>query len=373
MYRKQIKQIEKDLAKKIVFIVGPRQVGKTWLAKEISKKFLNPAYLNFDRAEDREIIKKESWPRKTDLLILDELHKMKGWKNYVKGVFDTKEDYQKILITGSARLNTFRQSGDSLAGRFFVHRLLPFSMAEIKESDIGNDLDRFISRGGFPEPFLAESKIDADRWRSQYIDGLVRTDILDFETIHNYRAVQMVFDLLRRKVGSPVSYVSIAEDVQISPVTVKRYIEIFEALYIVFRVAPYSKNIARSILKEPKFYFFDNGLVDGDIGVKLENFIAMSLFKHVLGKADQTGKPHELKYLRTKDGKEVDFALMENSRITELIEVKNADGELSKNLDYFSNKYAMNGVQVVKELKRERSLGKIDIVLAEKYLKNLYL
>ena len=183
MYRKQIEQIIKDLKKKIVFIVGPRQVGKTWLAHEIGKRFNNTTYLNYDSFEDHQIIKRESWPLSTELLILDELHKMQGWKNYLKGVFDTKSDNLKLLVTGSARLDLFRQAGDSLAGRFFTHRLLPFSISELREFSISEDINRFIQRGGFPEPFLADNEIYAKRWRNQYIDGLIRTDVLDFEKV----------------------------------------------------------------------------------------------------------------------------------------------------------------------------------------------
>ncbi|MFA7319412.1 MAG: ATP-binding protein [Parcubacteria group bacterium] len=374
MERKQTKQIIKDLAKKMVFVVGPRQVGKTWLAKEIGKNFKETVYLNYDRAEDREIIKKENWPQKTEFLILDELHKMKGWKNYLKGVYDTKNENLKILVTGSARLNTFRQSGDAMSGRFFLHRLMPFSLAEIqKDKSSLNNIERLIERGGFPEPFLAEDDFESQRWRSQYLDGLIRTDILDFEVVHNLKAIQMVLELLRRKVGSPVSYLSIAEDVQISPVTVKKYIDILEELFIIFKVSPFSRNVARSILKEPKIYFFDNGLVIGSDGASFENFVAVSLLKNSLGKTDYTGKKNELKYLRTKEGKEVDFALVENDKILEIIEVKTSDGDISGNLQYFSDKYDLKGTQLVKELKREKSVGKIDVVEAEKYLKGLFM
>jgi uncharacterized protein len=373
MYRKQIEQIKKDLDKKMVFIVGPRQVGKTWLAKEISRSFQNPAYLNYDRSEDREIIRNESWSKKTDLLVLDELHKMKGWKNYLKGIFDTKEKELHILVTGSARLNTFRKSGDSMAGRFFVHRLLPFSLSELNKSEFKSDMERFIQRGGFPEPFLAETQQDVDRWRKQYLDGLIRTDVLNFETVHNFQAIQMVLELLRKKVGSSVSYFSIAEDVQISPATAKKYIEILEALFIVFRVFAHSKNIARSILKEPKIYFFDNGLVSGDEGAKFENFVALSLLKHVMGMMDYTGKEYSLKYLRTKDGRETDFVITKDDEAAEIIEVKVSDGNLAGNLKYFSDKYGFKGIQIVKELKREKTLGNIDIVSAENYLKELFL
>ncbi|MFA5248690.1 MAG: AAA family ATPase, partial [Patescibacteria group bacterium] len=194
MDRQQQNKIIKDLAKKIVFLVGPRQVGKTWLAKEIGKQFKRTVYLSYDRIEDREIIKNEQWPEETELLILDELHKMKGWKNYLKGVFDTKFEHLKILVTGSACLETFRQTGDSLAGRFFVHRLLPFSMAELKNEKKPVKIDKFLERGGFPEPFLSEDAVDADRWRSQYVDGLIRTDILDFEKIHDFKAIKLVFE-----------------------------------------------------------------------------------------------------------------------------------------------------------------------------------
>lgn len=373
MYRKQIEPIIKDLNKKIVFIVGPRQVGKTWLSLEIGKRFENTTYLNYDSFEDRQIIKGESWLQSTELLILDELHKMPGWKNYLKGVFDTKIEHLKILVTGSARLDMFRQTGDSLAGRFFTHRLMPFSISELKTDALSNNIERFIQRGGFPEPFLTEDEVEAKRWRNQYVDGLIRTDILDFEKIHDFRAMQMVFELLRRRVGSPVSYASIARDVQASPTTIIKYIQVLEALYIIFRVAPYSRNIARSILKEPKIYFFDNGLVVGDVGIKFENFAAVSLLKHVYAKNDYEGENFELKYLRTKDRKEIDFCLVNNSEIIGVIEAKNRDSDISKNLKYFCQKYNFKGTQIVRELKREKEIGRITVRKAYSYLKELIL
>lgn len=260
-----------------------------------------------------------------------------------------------------------------MAGRFFLHHLLPFSTAELKNTEYANDIDRFLTRGGFPEPFLAKTDEDASRWRMQYADGLVRNDILDFEAIHNLRAVRMTLDLLRRKVGSPVSYATIAQDVQVSPATARKYVEIFESLYIVFRVAPFSKNIARSILKEPKLYFFDTGMVIGDMGARFENFAALSLFKHARAKTDYTGKVVDIKYLRTKNGNEVDFAVVEDGEISLIAETKLTESNLSKNLTYFSKKYDLNGVQAVKELKREKTIGKIDIIAADNFFKNLFL
>jgi len=260
MERYQKQHILKDLNKKLVFLIGPRQVGKTWLALDIADSFSNSVYLNYDNYKDRGIIKNQSWLDDTQLLVLVEIHKMKDWKNFVKGIFDTKSSTMKILITGSARLEAFQASGDSLAGRFFKHRLLPFSPAELFRINETVDMDKLLRHGGFPEPFLSEDAIESDRWRMQYVNGLIRTDVLDFERIHDFKALELVLELLRLRVGSPVSYQSIARDVGISPNTVKKYIQIFESLFIVFKTSPYSRNIARSILKEPKIYFYDTGM-----------------------------------------------------------------------------------------------------------------
>lgn len=371
--RSQKEQIKKDLKKKMVFLVGPRQVGKTYLAKDIAQDFSKSTYLNYDSFSDRKIILKEEWSQDTNLLILDEIHKMKDWKNYLKGVYDTKKSNLSILVSGSARLEAFRQAGDSLAGRFFVHHLLPFSLAELKSYDKYNDIVRLMKRGAFPEPFLAKSNTEALRWRNFYLDSLIRTDILDFDRIYDFKAIKLVLELLRRKVGSPISYNSIARDVAISPITVKKYIEIFKALFIVFSISPYSKKIARSILKEEKIYFYDNALVVGDEGKVLENLIALSLLKSILGQNDVLGKNLKLQYLRTKDGREVDFVLSENEMIKEIIEVKLSDSNLSKNLLYFSQRYSLKGIQLVKNLKQEKTVQGINILKADNYLRNLYL
>jgi uncharacterized protein len=371
MKRYQKKAIIKDLNKKMVLLAGPRQAGKTTLAKQIAKEFKSFSYLNYDSAEDRNIIQKESWPHSTELIIFDEIHKMDNWKNYLKGVFDTKQEHQKILVTGSARLETYNQIGDSLAGRFFLHRLMPFSPSEISKIGSSFPIDRYLERGGFPEPFLTEDIIDANRWRLQYIDSLLRIDILDFENIQNLKAIRLVFELLQHKVGSPVSYNSIAEDVAISPNTVKKYINVMEALFIVFRITPYSKNIARSLLKEPKIYFFDTGLVQGDAGAKFENLVANSLLKHVLYKIDYEAQKYELKYLKTKEQIEVDFALIKNNKIEKIIEAKNTNHTISHGIRFFHEKYNLPAIQVVKDLKREKTENGIETLEGLKFLENL--
>lgn len=373
MQRIQKPYILKDLNKKLVFLVGPRQVGKTWLAKNIATEFTNSIYLNYDKAFDRKIIHNESWLDSTELLILDELHKMEDWKNYIKGVFDTKPDTLRILVTGSSRLDIFEQMGDSLAGRYYKHRLLPISPAELTQCGLSVDINKLLLLGGFPEPYLSDDPLESERWRLQYINSLLSTDVFEFDKVYNLKAMRLIFDLLRTRVGSPVSYQSLSEDTAVSPTTVKKYIQILEALYIVFKVTPYSKNIARSLLKEPKIYFFDTGLIQADEGAQFENLVALNLLKHVYAKTDIYAEDYFLHYLRTKDGQEVDFALVKNDKVMQMIEVKLSDGEVNRSLKTFHEKYQYPAIQLVKNLRNEHKEGNIQILNAQKFLSQLTL
>lgn len=372
MIRAQKDSIIKDLEKKIVLLVGPRQAGKTWLAKDILSSFSSGVYLNYDNLKDRKIIEDQSWLDSTDLLVLDELHKMPEWKNYLKGVFDTKPPSLRLLVTGSARLDIYDKIGDSLAGRYFRHHLMPISLSELKATHQKVEPLRLINRGGFPEPYFAESDVEAARWRSQYTSSLLSTDIFEIETIHNLKGMRLLVDLLRNRVGSPVSYRSLSQDLEVSPTTVKRYIQILESLYVIFLVTPYSKKIARSLLKEPKIYFFDNGLVEGE-GPKVENFVALSLLKSVYARRDSLAENCSLHYLRTKDSIEVDFALVQNEEVIEMIEVKSRDDSISKPLRTFKEKYGYQATQLVQNLRNEYQSDGIRVLRLGDYLSKLYL
>lgn len=364
-----------DLGKKMVLLTGPRQVGKTTLAKDLMANFRRPQYLNWDVADDRRILVEQTWNPRADLLVLDEIHKMPQWKSYLKGVFDGRSEGQAILVTGSARMETFRQSGESLAGRYFQARLHPFSVREwVELTDARPDdaLDRLIERGGLPEPFLAEDASQAARWRQQYFTDLVREDVLEFSRIQEIKAMRLLVELLRERVGSPLSVASLARDLQIAPNTVAKYLDILEALYVIFRVRPLHRNVARAILKEPKVYFFDTGYVRGDAGVKWENACATMLLKHVHFEQDARGKQISLCYLRTKEGAEVDFVLCENAAPTHLIECKQSDNRPAPSLLKFAVLFPYaQSIQLVRELRQEEYRRPVSIVSGAGWLAEL--
>jgi len=365
-------QVLKDLKKKMVFISGPRQVGKTTFSKSLFPFFRNPLYLNYDATEDRSIIDKRKWGSNVDFIIFDEIHKKQGWKNYIKGIFDTKPENLSILVTGSARLEMFRKSGDSLTGRFFSLRMMPISVKQIAIEGQSVSMEELFQRGGFPEPFFSDSEVDRSRWRNQYIDTVVREEVLDLERINEVKALQHLIELLRRRVGSPISYRALSEDLSISPNTVKRYVEILESLYIIFRISPYTKRIQRSIQRESKVYFFDWNFVEGE-GGRMENFVAVQLLKHTFASNDILGKRCELGFIRTKDGKEIDFCLSEKDTLLEVIEVKTTEVEPSKNCIWFRNKFNLPVSQWVRYAKHETEDKGIKIIPMEKALAKLYL
>ena len=344
--------IASDLDKKIVLLSGPRQSGKTTLAKSLP--FDAVEYLNFDELSHRQQIMKKNWSRKADLVILDELHKMPKWKSWIKGLYDTEGVRPRILVTGSARLDVFRKGSDSLAGRHFLLRMHPFSVAELKDQEDPEDiLQGLLARGGFPEPYLSRSELDSRRWRAAHLDVILRQDMLDLEQIRNIVGVETLVELLSSRVGSPISMRNLALDLQVTPQTVQRWILLLERLFVVFLVRPYSKNIARSLLKEPKIYFYDTGRVHDIGGARLENAVACALLKRQHFLADTKGHKCELFYLRDREKREVDFLTVIDHKPEYLLEVKSSDADFAPSLRYFAERMpSVTALQLVQNLHR---------------------
>lgn len=371
MKRSITDKIKIDLDQKIVLLSGPRQVGKTHLAKALYPD--NSEYFNMDSVEHRLLIQKQAWRRDCDLVIFDELHKVRKWKNWIKGIYDTEGVRPRLLVTGSSRLDVYRKGGDSLAGRFYSYRLHPFSVAEVKEKYTADTaLEHIVRFGGFPEPFLKGSEEGAKRWRRSHIDRILREDLLDIASIRNLRSMETLVELLRNSVGSTISYESLSRDLQISPHTVKQWISILESLYIIFVVTPYHRNIARGLIKQPKIYFYDTGFVKEDEGARFENAVACALLKRLHFLEDTAGEKCALYYVRDKEKREVDFLTVRDGRSEWLIEAKLADID-TNSLKHFSGFFAKDTkhILLVKNLKRELFLDGIYIKKAGNYLQSL--
>nr|WP_315183199.1 ATP-binding protein [uncultured Albidiferax sp.] len=367
-------RIRRDLRKKMVFLVGPRQVGKTTFSQLLLAE-MGGQYLNYDVAEDRRLIEAQLWDQRSPLLVLDEIHKMPQWKSWLKGVVDGKPTGQQLLVTGSVRLDTFRQTGDSLAGRFFALRLHPISVREWTTHSGATPeqaLTHLLERGGFPEPCLTDANEDAERWRRPYFDGLVRHDVLEFSRLQEVGSMRLFAEMLRSRVGSPLSLASIARDLHLSPVTLAKYLDILQALFIVFVVRPWHRNIARATLQAPKVYFFDTGLVLGDAGLRFENMVACALLKQVEWQQDAQGKSVGLHYIRTKDGAEVDFCLSEGDTLTDLVECKLTDAKPHRALVRFAEEWPQaRATQLLRDLRNGHDIGRIEVRAAAGWLNAL--
>jgi predicted AAA+ superfamily ATPase len=358
-------RVRQDLQKKMVVLTGPRQVGKTTLSRQLVEELAGAQYLNYDVAAHRAVMLAQSWRQSAPLLVLDEIHKMRDWKNWLKGVVDGRAPEQQLLVTGSARMDTFRQSGESLAGRYFRLRLHPLSVREWSEQAQVSPhaaLTHLLERGGFPEPALAASHDDAQRWRNDYFAGLVREDVLEFSRLQEVNAMRLFAEMLRSRVGSPLSLASIGRDLNLSPVTLAKYLDILEALFIVFVVRPWHRNIARATLQAPKVYFYDTGLVLGDDGIRFENLVACHLLKNVQWQQDTRGAPVDLHYIRTKDEAEVDFCLSRADTLTHLVECKLSDPKPHRALNRFAEQWPQaQAVQLLRECKAEADIGRLQI------------
>lgn len=357
MERYLINHIKEDLDKKIILLTGPRQVGKTTLSKMMGIGF---DYFNFDNPEDRTGLQKKAWDRAKPLIIFDELHKLKNWKSWLKGIYDTEGIPPSILVTGSARLDTFRKVGDSLAGRFFQFRIHPLDLKEIslflEPDDLETELDKLLELGGFPEPFLNGTPRFYNRWKRSHLDIILKQDLIDLENIQQITQIETLIQLLKNRIGSPISYSSLARDLQCSDKTVKRWLTILESMYVVFKVPPFHKNIARAIQKAPKFYFYDTGQVLGDPGAKLENAVACAVQKELHFREDCLGEQGRLYYLKNKDGREIDFCITAGNIPSLLLEVKWNDSHLSSNFDIFKKFFpGIKMIQISKKLDREKT------------------
>lgn len=379
--------VVEDLAEKMVFIGGPRQVGKTTIARDlIAKQFHQSGYYNWDSKSDRRKIMQSNWSGNADLIIFDEIHKYKKWKSFVKGEYDTLKNKYHFLITGSARLDLYRKGGDSMLGRYHYYRLHPFSLAELigkvtipevmKEIPIRlrrekvklKALDKF---GGFPEPFLKQNTRVLRRWHNEKTERLFREDIRDVEQVRDIVNMQLLGDLLPEKTGSLLSINSLREDLEVSHRAVSSWLNILESFYYCFRIYPFVGKNFRSLKKEAKLYLWDWSEVENE-AVRFENCVASHLLKLIHFLRDYEGYKANLYFLRSVEKKEVDFFVTIAEKPWFAVEAKMNDTNVSPHLFYFKEKLNIPFCyQIVKKGDVDSFIKGVRIVSADRFLAGL--
>lgn len=367
---------ELSLEKAMIFLSGPRQCGKTTLTKLISEEYPNRLYFNWDILSHREKLLKNSTffeevvrrDESKPLIILDEIHKYRDWKNYLKGIYDQYYDSYKFLVSGSGRLDIYQKGGDSLAGRYFMFHLWPFTVAELAEQPVL--FDQFISDplrvatdkalelkqiwenlselSGFPEPYLSGKQATWRRWSNGYAQQLIREDIRDLTDIKSSAAMETLYHLLPSKIGSPLSIPSLSGDLQVSYNSIQNWLSAFERFFMLFSITPWTSRIARAIQKERKIYLFDTPRIK-DKGARFENMVALELWRAVTSWNDLGLGNFALHFIKNKEQQEVDFLLARDDEPFLLVEAKLSDLQPSPALKKFQQMLNVPALQLVNE------------------------
>jgi len=366
MIKRHLEEIGFDPAfgRQMRFIAGPRQAGKTTLARRVlSANRSDHLYFNWDMRETRSAFRKderffESSLRETktgrDLpwICFDEIHKMPGWKNILKGIFDRFENEARFVVTGSARLDWFRKSGDSLAGRYFLFHLNPVSLTELAghphvapnpdedalpyiERTLSQRrsepalLDQMLAFGGFPEPLTRADESFYRRWQNEMTDRLAREDVRDLTRITAVENIAVLMQIMPERIGSPLSLKALAEDIETSHTSIRNAIRAMELTCALFFLSPYSAKIARAVKKERKAYFFDWARCP-DPARRFENYVAAEWKTRLDLWRDRGLGNFDLMYIRTRDGKESDFLIVRDRKPWLLCEAKLQDESVAR-------------------------------------------
>jgi len=362
--------------KSMVFLAGPRQSGKTTLAHIISRSFANTLYFNWDIAEHRtrlignptffEAVERKD--ASTPLIIFDEIHKYKEWKNYLKGVYDQFHEGYQFLVSGSGRLDIYQKGGDSLAGRYYLFHLWPFTVAELGRRNIPisdwlkdplkirlgekeklREIWSHLSNlSGFPEPYLSGRSTTYRRWTNSYSQQLIREDVRDLTGIKSIGDMELLYMLLPSKVGSPISVPSLAGDLRVSYNSVRSWLAIFERFFLIFSIGPWTHKIARAIQKERKIYLFDSPKIE-EPSARFENIVALELWRAVTSWNDMGYGLFSLHFIKNKEQQEVDFLIAKERKPFLLVEAKLADTEASSAVKKFQRALNIPAVQLVEE------------------------
>lgn len=361
--------------RKMAFVAGPRQVGKTTFAKHLVGA--QGEYFTWDLEAHRRMLLRapdQFWTPhevgRPSRVVLDEIHKYPRWKRFLKGLYDTQRDELELVVTGSGRLDVYQKGGDSLFGRYELHRLHPFTLGELlangrqevitpsaldarldanelprAAADALSQLERFT---GFPEPLFAQRDATLRRWRRLRRELVLREDLRDLTRIRDLGLIDQLVSLLPERVGSPLSVNALREDLGVAFDTAKGWLETLARLYYLFELRPFAGKLARTLRREGKVYLFDHTELE-DAGARFENLVALHLLKLVDAWNDRGDGDYALAYVRDKERREVDFLVTERRRPYLLLETKLTDEQVSPSLRYFHERLApRHAVQLVR-------------------------
>jgi predicted AAA+ superfamily ATPase len=375
-------------AGKMIFLTGPRQVGKTTFARMwLQARRSEDTYFNWDDPAVmieykrnplyfRNIID-DKFHKSPVPLVFDEIHKYKEWRNILKGFYDTNRDRINLLVTGSARLDFFRKSGDSLMGRYFSFRMFPLGLPEvvgdfthvvsdnifadgktlIKHARIakarGTDegLESLLKFGGFPEPLLKGTEKFHRRWQRDYKTLVAKEEVRDLSQIQDIKGIETLVELLPSRVGSKMSLASLAGDLGRKYDTIKKWIDVLQGIYLVFTVRPWHKNVVRAVRKETKLYFYDWSTIS-EPGIKFENLLAVSLARMTARFTEIGLGDFEIRHIRDREKREVDFVLVKDNRPLCLFEAKESQTDISGSGRFFSERLKVPYYQIVRNAKK---------------------
>jgi len=338
--------------RQMALVAGPRQVGKTTTCRALGQ-----CYLDWDNQDHRAIILAgpkavaeyaglDRLHERPVILVFDELHKYRQWKNFLKGLFDTYGDRARIVVTGSSPLDVYRRGGDSLMGRYFLFHMHPFSVAEIARPRVSEQITRAPARipetewqalwehGGYPEPFVKRSVRFSRRWQALRLGLLFREEIRDLTRVQELGQIETLGRILAASSGEQLVYANLARAVRVSENTVRSWVETLCSLHFGFLVRPWFKNVQRSLRKEPKWFLRDWSTSD-DGGARAETFCACHLLKAVEGWTELGLGHFALHYVRDKQQHEVDFLVVRDNKPWLLVEAKQREQQLSPDLEYF--------------------------------------
>jgi predicted AAA+ superfamily ATPase len=373
IYERYIKsQVHEDLKNRMVFIGGPRQVGKTTFALTFFAKpsEKHPAYLNWDNVLTRSSLLRGELPPNERIIVLDEIHKFARWRNLVKGFFDTKKADVSFIITGSARLDYYSKGGDSLQGRYHYYRLHPFSLREINTDPSQSDVQRLLKYGGFPEPFLMAEEKFWRRWQRERLQRVIYEDIRDLENIKEISLLELLAEELPNRVGAPLSVKKLKELLQVAHETVERWLKIFERMYYCFRIPPYGSPKVRAVKKEQKLYLWDWSIVP-DSGPRFENLIASQLLKYCHLMEDTEGFRMDLRFIRDTDKREIDFVVLKDGQPMFAVECKSGEKSINPALFYFMERTPIPKFYQVHEGRKDYEKNGVRVLPVQIFCKEL--